>query len=414
MGGFIDMFDWQYDLFIESKAKFNLLPAGRRSGKTQGATRGAIHWAAKGEPCLWVDTVYTNIDRYVERYFLPDLNKSGLEYTWNAQKKLLKIEEGYIDFRSADRPESIEGFGYKRIYLNEAGIILNNDYLYTNTILPMLMDYEGSKLYAFGTPKGQTNKKGEPHKFYELWLKALEGQLNYAGIQLSSHSNPRLSKVDLEILITEIRKIDPDALAQEIGAEFIAGSKERVFNYDELEYFDLTEYRSSERSRLREAGLGAIDVADEGTDAYSFPIGELIGNKIYIVDWIFTKENTRYTKPATVERLKLHKLDYCSIETNNHGSVVHKELEDEVDAVTFMPIFNTAKKHSRIIQNAGFIKSYFVFRNDYPEDSEYGRAMRELIAYTKDGKAKHEDAPDSLAQLATVARDLFEATWYGA
>ena len=41
---------------------------------------------------------------------------------------------GVSDFRSVDRPENIEGFGYDKAFLNEAGIILRDEYLWYNAI----------------------------------------------------------------------------------------------------------------------------------------------------------------------------------------------------------------------------------------------------------------------------------------
>ena len=101
---------------------------------------------AEGKKILWGDTISTNIDRYVDRYWKPELIKSEIEYTYSTQKKVMTLQnfKGYIDFRSADRPENWEGFGYDIIILNEAGIILKNDYLFTNAVLPMLMDNRGS------------------------------------------------------------------------------------------------------------------------------------------------------------------------------------------------------------------------------------------------------------------------------
>ena len=55
---------------------------------------------------------------------------------------ILKIGNSSLDFRSADKPENIEGFGYALIILNEAGIILKNRRLWEETIRPMAMDYK--------------------------------------------------------------------------------------------------------------------------------------------------------------------------------------------------------------------------------------------------------------------------------
>lgn len=404
----IQLFRWQLEVFYNTTTKFNIIPAGRRSGKTQGAERCAVINTAKGDKILWVDTINSNIDRYYERYFLPDIKANELDYSWNAQKKILKIESGYIDFRSADRPESIEGFGYDKIYLNEAGIILNNDYLFINSILPMLIDYEDSQLFAFGTPKGKVNKKGEDHRFWILWQKVLAKDPNYTGRQLSTYDNPILSKDNIKELEEEIGKISGEAVEQEIGGKFIDASEDKVFNYNELERFTMDQLNTDNI----DSKLGSIDVADEGTDALSFPIGYLIANKIYITDWLFTTENTEYTIPQSSALTTRHKLDHLAIETNNMGGLFLKQVNNEIPSTTqLIPVYQTSNKHSRIIQNAHFIRSFFVFRSDYEVGSDYDKAMKEMLAYTKDGKSPHDDAPDSMALLSALARDLHGYKW---
>ena len=121
-------------------------------------------------PILWVDTMYGNIERYVERYFLPVLK--GLPknlWKYRANRNDLKVMNAVCDFRSADKPENIEGFGYALIILNEAGIILKNRRLWEETIRPMIMDYKANVIIG-GTPKGKrVRNTGEEHLFYELF-----------------------------------------------------------------------------------------------------------------------------------------------------------------------------------------------------------------------------------------------------
>jgi len=400
----LELFRWQKELFLDSKTKFTIIPAGRRTGKTQGAERACIIDAFNGLKVLWVDTIYSNIDRYFERYFLPDLKNNNIDYNWNAQKKILLIEDSYIDFRSADRPETIEGFGYDRIYLNEAGIILNNDYLYTNAILPMLMDYENSQLFAFGTPKGKVNKKGLEHRFYTLWKKAEQGSDNYSGKQLSSYNNPILNKEDIELLEQEIGQISKEAVQQEIYAEFVDASEDKVFSHNDLSYFNINDLNIDNV----EGVLGAIDVADEGMDYLSNPVCKIIGDRIYVTDWIFTRENTDYTIPACSTLARQQRIDYLAIETNNHGSVFLKEVQKNIVGTSIIPVYQQSKKHSRIIQNAHTVRQFFVFRNDYKAGSDYDLAMKQMLSYTKDGKAPHDDAPDSIALLSSLCRDIYQ------
>src|SRR5690349_11212896 len=148
--------------------KYKIIPKGRRAAFTNGAAHAVIEWVKQGFPVLWGDTIGGNIHRYFERYFEPQLKKNKIEYNWDKMFNQLKIGNGFCDFRSADRPENWEGFGYKYVIINEAGIILKNRRLYAETILPMLLDYPDSKLIAGGVPKGKKTKTGESHMFYEL------------------------------------------------------------------------------------------------------------------------------------------------------------------------------------------------------------------------------------------------------
>jgi hypothetical protein len=120
----------QLDIFFgHPEKKYIIISKGRRFGATHGAAKAIIEWALDGDKILWGDTVNGNIDRYFSRYIKPELKK-GIPYTWSDRKKELVIGNGHIDFRSSDNPENWEGFGYKEIILNEAGIILKNDYLH--------------------------------------------------------------------------------------------------------------------------------------------------------------------------------------------------------------------------------------------------------------------------------------------
>ena len=135
----------QKEIFLQDQDKHKVIVKGRRFGLTKGAANYFILKMLEGaSPLLWVDTIHSNIDRYVERYFIPVLRQLPASlWQWRQQKKELRVLESVCDFRSADIPENIEGFGYKIIFLNEAGIILKDEYLWHNAIEPMILDYCG-------------------------------------------------------------------------------------------------------------------------------------------------------------------------------------------------------------------------------------------------------------------------------
>jgi hypothetical protein len=216
-----------------SEARFIVCPKGRRFGATYGMKEYSIGWLLMGKKVLWGDTVHGNIDRYLERYFMPTIKKYDLPLTYSKQGKQLicELTGGYCDFRSADNPENWEGFGYDKILLNEAGIILKNDYLYTNAVLPMLMDYPNSQLFAVGTPKGKKRRDGGEHRFYSLARSAQEGKEGFKFLRFSSYDNPMLRPEDIDSLKAEISAMTPEMVAQEIYGEFIDAVEGQLFAY---------------------------------------------------------------------------------------------------------------------------------------------------------------------------------------
>ena len=202
----------QADIFFNCKSRFRIVTKGRRWGFTQGAAQFIIEKMLDGvTPIMWGDTITANINKYVERYFIPVLKNLPSEiWDWKKQEKVLYIKDAVCDFRSADQPENWEGFGYKIIILNEAGIILKNQYLWHNAVRPMLMDYPDSIAIIGGTPKGK-------NLFYELSQKGISSNDDWGHFQFSSYSNPFLSKKEIDDLCTEL----PESIArQEIFAEF--------------------------------------------------------------------------------------------------------------------------------------------------------------------------------------------------
>ena len=226
----------QKEVFEDTKEKFVIVTKGRRVGATQGGAQAYIKYALidKIPYMLWGDTIQTNINRYFDRYFHPIL-KNGIDYHWNRTEKVLKIYGSTIDFRSAEKPYNWEGYGYHKIFLNEAGIILANDYLFDNAVLPMMMDFPDSQLIAAGVPKGKVNKEGNIHKFFYLYEKAKLKEPGYKCLEYSSYDSPFLRKEDIEMLEHQFAKgLMRD---QEIYGKFVdATDRPFFYSFDRAKY----------------------------------------------------------------------------------------------------------------------------------------------------------------------------------
>ena len=331
----------------KDNARFIIVACGRRWGKTKGVANGAIEWMIEGQKILWGDTISSNIDRYVDRYFKPELIKAEINYSWSAQKKLLELNDfgGYIDFRSADRPENWEGFGYNKIILNEAGIILKNDYLFTNAVLPMLMDNKGSKLYAVGTPKGKVNKAGSEHRYYSMYKRCLENDPLYQLYQFSSYDNPFLSKEDVQALEDEMRLMNANMVQQEIYAQFIDGASGEL--WDEV---------IIERQRLKvcpmlERVIVAIDPATSNTETSDETGIVVVGKDALGNGYVIADESGKYSPEAwasiAISLANKYNADCIVAEKNQGGDMVDSVLRSMGCQVRIKLVTATKGKYVR-------------------------------------------------------------------
>lgn len=186
-----------------------VIKAGRRTGKTYNFALWLIQQLDNDpdSPGLWVDTKHTNIDKYVERYFKPLLKKMNHwpKCNWNQQKKILTLHNGsYIDFGSAERPEMMEGFGYKYAVINEGGIIFKKARLWENTLYPMI---KHATVRIIGTPKGK-------NKFESLYRQ-------YPHYSFSAYDSPFWTQEEID---AAKHTMTQEAFAQEMLAKFIEGA----------------------------------------------------------------------------------------------------------------------------------------------------------------------------------------------
>jgi len=274
----------QQKIFFDSHAKKKIITKGRRFGLTKGYANRAIEYLLDGvSPGLWVDTVNGNIDKYIERYFYPVLKNLPQKYwKWRQQKKELEICGHKLDMRSADRPELIEGFAYKFIMLNEAGIILRKEYLYYNSILPMTLDYNPD-FYIGGTPKG----KG---LFHELAMRAADPEReDQEFFQFSSYDNPYLTEKQKQELIDEIPKSIQE---QEIYGNFLEDSSTVFRNLDKC-----ATARPAESIPGKSYVLG-VDLA-RLQDYTVLSVMDDDGNQVYVdrfneIDWKIQRERIKF------------------------------------------------------------------------------------------------------------------------
>ena len=402
----------QDEIFFGSDIRFKVIAKGRRFGLTKGMINYVIERAlnGKGEKILWVDTTYPNIQRYIERYAMPilkELPKGCMD--WNKQRNEIKLrteKEAIIDFRSADRPENIEGFGYNLIIINEAGIILKNENLWLESIRPMMLDYKADAIIG-GTPKGKKHK-GKEHLFYKLFKKMddtptdlfpknAEINLNWKSYNYSSYDNPMLEKGEIDELASEI---SPALRDQEIYGLFVDVESDRIIK---REWFQISSYRH-ETKDIRESGIKILqswDTAFKKNQENDFSVcttWEISKNQFTLIDIFRERLEFPELKRKVVELNEKFQPNEIIIEDKASGISLIQELRSET-RLPIKAIKVSSDKVSRVhsitpIIEAGNVTLYTMMEN-------VNTFLDECEEFPN---SEHDDMVDSMSQALEYLR----------
>ena len=179
-----------------------------------------------------------------------------------------------------------------------------------------------------------------------------------------------------------------------------------LYHADELRrYFELP-------SEDPDAIIGVCDTKDKGTDYAVLPVAYVYGQNYYIEDCICDNGLPEIVDARLADILVRHKVKMCRFESNSAGGRVAEKVQQMVKdrgGVTHITTkYTTANKETKIIVNSAFIKEHCLFRDEslYKRNSEYGKFINMLCAYTMAGKNKNDDVPDAMAMLAEYAQSL--------
>lgn len=164
--------------------------------------------------------------------------------------------------------------------------------------------------------------------------------------------------------------------------------------------------------KVNEGGIkiAYIDTADEGEDYLSMPFIKFFtgSNQGYLDKVIFNRNNLTQNEPLIVAAIQNYQPDYVMVETNKEGSFFLNSLRKQCPNTPFYAQFNSTNKLTRILAQSGWITEHIQFKKDHEDDLEYNRFMVNLTKYLRTGTVKNDDAPDSLAGLASFTRKLLK------
>lgn len=193
-----------------------------------------------------------------------------------------------------------------------------------------------------------------------------------------------------------------------------------LFNPGKMKDFDPTK---DLLDRVPDRIFAAVDPAYGGGDFVAMPICYKYGADCYIVDAVYNDGDKDVTIPEVTSRIVQHleniskiakRLDKFAPKTaevhfeetktteeyRKKCEEIWKEMGAMVNA-THDPAPNNESKKDRIKNHAPDIrKLYFVDINH--RTKEYRKFYQNILSFKTEGKVKHDDAPDSVAQLCDM------------
>jgi len=189
-------------------ARFKVLAAGRRWGKTRLGVHECLQVAANGGRAWWVAPNY----KMSEVGWRP-LRKMGAKIGAEIRKvdrQVILPGGGEVVVRSADNPDSLRGEGLDFIVLDECAFV--SEMAWNEALRPALSDRLGSAVFI-STPKGR-------NWFWRLYQRGLRDNVEWASFSYPTSANPYIDKQEIE----DARLTLPDlTFRQEYLAEFLEG-----------------------------------------------------------------------------------------------------------------------------------------------------------------------------------------------
>lgn len=187
---------------IRKRNRYNVIQCGRRFGKTTMGEVLAAEMAIEGHPVGWFAPTY----KYLMEVWRDHVKMLRLiiQRSDQTEKRIELINGGVIDYWTMDSEDPARGRKYKRVVLDECGIVRNLTNVWNGAIRPTLTDLRGDS-WMLGTPKGRQ----EFHRFYQRGEQATPG---WASFRAPTASNPAIDPREIE----EARaQMPPHIFAQE-------------------------------------------------------------------------------------------------------------------------------------------------------------------------------------------------------
>lgn len=336
---------------IRSKARFKIIRAGRRSGKT----------------CLEIeDMCFTAISKKDNPiFYIAPTQIQARAIIWEQLKKRLsgigEINEGRLEMKVPsqcggnslitiagwENRENFRGKKAKKIYFDEVDTMKDFFIGWQEIFRPALTDLEGGAFFS-GTPDKNNPNLRRLEKIVEI-------DNDYEAFHFTTLENPFISKNELK---KAKKELDGNSYRQEILAEYIdnVGS---LFRYDALvDLFSNTIVKDNNKYLI-------VDIADDGSDKTIFSFWDSL-------EEYRREEYERLNTEMIIMKIKefamIDKIPYSHIAVDAIGVGAGVASNSQLDGIIgFKSSFAPIKTDMDIVRtlNVGYLPDAPILSSDY-------------------------------------------------
>lgn len=319
---------------------------------------------------------------------------------------LWSLEGGYNNYLATSPTGTATGFGCSLLIVDD--LIKNAEEAYnentkekhwdwfTNTMLSRLE--EGGKIIIIMTRWASDDLAGRALSHYQeqgakikhICMKALQddGSMLCDEVLSKRSYNNKVKAMGLDIASANYQQ-EPIDLKGRLYSSFKT--------YDKIP-------TDAQGNPLFTAIKNYTDTADTGNDYLCSINYGVYNNEAYVLNVLYTKEGMEITEPTAAKLLHDDKVNVADIESNNGGRGFARSVErilyekHRSNKTQINPFHQSKNKVARILSNSTWVMDHIYYPANWKDRwPEYYEAMSK---YQKEGKNKHDDAPDATTGIA--------------
>ncbi|MDB1935262.1 phage terminase large subunit [Clostridium tertium] len=319
---------------------------------------------------------------------------------------LWSLEGGYNNYLATSPTGTATGFGASLLIIDD--LIKNAEEAYnesvkekhwdwfTNTMLSRLE--EGGKIIIIMTRWASDDLAGKALEHY----KEQRTKIRHISMKALQDDGTMLCE---EVLSRKSYEAKRKAMGEDIAS---ANYQQEPIDLKGCLYSSFKTYDNIPKDDRGNSLFTAIhsyaDTADEGADYLCNIIYGVYNKEAYILDIIYTQEPMEVTEDLVAKALFEYEVNRALIESNNGGKGFARSVERILkekyrsNKTRIKWFHQSQNKVARILSNSTWVMDHIYYPKNWRDKwPEYYNAMNK---YQREGKNKHDDAPDATTGIA--------------